>query len=136
MAELPNAERGMIMNDDNERGQLICQEGDGPILRISRQILSSPHMLCPVCGFECVHPIRVDVTSPGTKNGKVTVDNHGVHLDPTTQTTERGCIIDMWFACESGHRFTYRFQFHKGHTLVELRGRLDQDSDFDTIWRD
>lgn len=74
-------------------------------------------LVCPACGFDHVHPVRVEVISPGAEKGKVTVDNAGIRIDPNYPPVGRGVGITLDFVCEDGHRFTITYAFHKGQTL-------------------
>jgi hypothetical protein len=100
--------------------------------------LDEPALACPVCGFDYVHPIAIECRSPGQANGRLRVDQHGIHLDPTVPPDGRGVVIALTFLCEGGHLFTYRMRFHKGMTFFErtLADVPQQDAgQFETIWR-
>ena len=79
-------------------------------------------LLCPVCGFHYIHPVRVKV-APG--NNLTIIDKHGVRtFAEATEETEkaerqRGVRIYLEYSCENGHRGFLIFQFHKGNTFVE-----------------
>ena len=91
---------------------------------------------CPICGGENIHPVRLSCTSPGRREGMVSIDGSGVSIDPRHQPHGRGVRIELEFTCENnGHAFAYTLQFHKGATLLvtALRGERDWRP---TIWRD
>ena len=94
-------------------------------------------LLCPVCGFECVHPLRVKVA----KGDSVTlVDSKGTRVvkGETAETrkagSERGVRIILEYYCENGHHGNIIFQFHKGNTFVEHEV-LEELSGLETLWR-
>lgn len=90
---------------------------------------------CPVCDFEYCHPIRLTCISPGQRNGRVTIDAHGVAIDPRHPPADRGVRIGIEFACEHGHAFERSFHFSKGWTITcdEILG--ERPDDWATIWR-
>lgn len=92
-----------------------------------------PALACPICGHNCIHPIGLECLPPGATGGCLKVDADGVHLNPNTTLSERGVRITLAFACESGCRFAYAFQFHKGQTYVS---RHLEHTEIRTIWRD
>jgi len=94
-------------------------------------------LLCPECGFYCIHPICVKVA---TGKEMVSVDAEGTIIirAPTPETIEavnrRGARIYLEYCCENGHHGYIILQFRKGNTFVEhekLPG-----SDKATLWRD
>jgi len=103
------------------------------------------NILCPVCDFLCVHPVRVDVYR-GTQP-PVTVRKGGVQIGNAPKSSPfRGAVIQIFFICESGHRFIHRMQFHKGSTLSTVVVAREGDEysndnlwgsdDIETLWRD
>lgn len=99
---------------------------------------SHPALLCPVCGFEYVHPVGLTCQSAGRANTRLRVDAEGIHQDPLSSPSGRGVRITVEFLCESGHRFDYSFQFHKGWTFIEREANpqaLEVDQRPQTIWR-
>ena len=86
----------------------------------------------------CVHPTRVEVDRGGDV---CEIDAFGVGF-ATRPRRYRGVVTTQECACENGHRFVIRQQFHKGSTYLSvdrLPGvRLDPDAQAwpATIWRD
>lgn len=94
-------------------------------------------LLCPVCGFECIHPLRVTVA----KGDSVTlVDAEGTRVvkgetaESRKACSERGIRIIIEYYCENGHHGNIIFQFHKGNTFVEHEV-LEKTSEWNTLWR-
>ncbi|MEM2189779.1 MAG: hypothetical protein QXG35_10715 [Nitrososphaerota archaeon] len=98
-------------------------------------------LLCPVCGFYYVHPIRVSVA---TGEDETIIDSEGTHVLRGGRTEEamkacsgRGVRIILEISCENGHRGKIILQFHKGITYVEYEPHHDQDLlSWRTLWRD
>ena len=105
-------------------------------LPTSTENTANPVLICPICGDEYVHPIRVDVVSPGKRFGKVSVDSDGIHLNPEHPPLGRGCIVYLEFQCESGHRYYHRLEFDKGRTVATLLARNTTDDKAGPIWRE
>jgi hypothetical protein len=93
-------------------------------------------LACPVCGGTCVHPVRVTCVSPGRARGAVTIDAHGVAIDPHREPIGRGVWIAVAFGCENGHLFERQFQFHKGSTVVDTVVDARSSPEWATIWRE
>jgi len=91
---------------------------------------------CPVCGYECVHPEGVVVNA----GGAITIIESETPWTIYGEPTGRGVSIWLHFACEEGHRWTIRYQFHKGNTFKELVIDVPYNTtDWrgpKTIWRD
>ena len=103
------------------------------------QAPSSAHdhvLACPVCGGLNVHPIRLSCVSPGQSHGVITIDSHGVAMDPLHEPIGRGVWIALAFACEDGHLFEQRLHFHKGSTTLEQVVDRRASPSWMTIWRD
>lgn len=98
----------------------VLREGDGVLL-------------CPVCGFECVHPIGVVINA----GGDITAIDSTGRRTSSGRPAGRGVRIAHRFACEDGHEFGIAFHFNKGSTVVEVVdcGPLDI-ARIETIWRD
>jgi len=107
-------------------------------------------LLCPVCGFDCVHPQRVEVF-PVLGHVACVVTHQGVSIEPSDAAeAQRGISIELEFSCESGHVWTHELRFHKGATLIEttivrdeatVKAQIDPETgtlpgDLTTIWRD
>jgi hypothetical protein len=98
-------------------------------------------LTCPVCAFEYVHLQSVEVDQ-GTSIA--TVDAGGCRLAgrDVSEIGHRGSIIRLRMWCESGHRFTQVFRFHKGMTFVRVDVDDDAEADAEGIaclpelWRD
>jgi hypothetical protein len=92
---------------------------------------------CPVCGCEYNHLFRIVTNRGGT------VDVIGGWDDPprrfTTFPTHRGSSVWISFACEDGHTWSFRLQFHKGSTFscTELGEPWCTEDEWPaTFWRD
>ena len=95
---------------------------------------NSAVLCCPVCGFECVHPLAVTVEQGHTRTD---VQRQGTTVAPTDRGCyARGSLVELRFACEEGHEFRYRLEFHKGGMFVELAAQsCDPRRPFDELWR-
>ena len=94
---------------------------------------------CPVCGFECVHPVAVKV-EPVSGDTVVYINREGLHTF-TSRAAERirGIQITTTFLCEECHQWDEVRSFHKGITSQEIhRGPdwTDMECAPTTIWRD
>ena len=94
-------------------------------------------LLCPECGFHCIHPTCVKVAT-GKKMVSVDAEGTTIIRAPTPETIKavnrRRARIYLEYICENGHHGIIVLQFRKGNTLVEhekLPG-----SDKETLWRD
>src|SRR3990170_1094268 len=78
-------------------------------------------LLCPVCGHEYVHPLKVKVAVGSQVS---VIDSQGLQVieGETAETLEarqeRGVRIILEYHCENGHHSNLILQFHKGNTLV------------------
>ena len=94
-------------------------------------------LLCPVCGCEYVHPLKVKVA---TDNRIVIIDSEGLSIvqGDTAETNEaargRGVRIILEYRCEDGHHGNLILQFHKGSTFVHHE-ILPTDDGLKTLWR-
>jgi hypothetical protein len=87
-------------------------------------------VLCPRCGFECVHPTGVVVNA----GGQVTcITSDGTSM-LAASASGRGVRIALEFWCENQHGFEWVLQFHKGITSMDIKP--SDQSDCRTIWRD
>jgi hypothetical protein len=106
---------------------------------VGAELRGEPALACPVCGDQYVHPVELECVSPGTQEGKVTIDAGGIAIDPRHPCEGRGVRITLKFFCEQGHLFEYHLHFSKGSTLVERYASLSPataDKAKETIWRD
>ena len=106
---------------------------------VGRQLYGTPALACPVCGDENIHPVVFECQSPGTRNGRVTIDSAGITIDPRARHKGRGVRIKLKFAGECGHGFEYVLEFYKGSTMVSRYSRnlpKDDEQSPETIWRD
>ena len=77
---------------------------------------------CPICGREDhydnlnVHLGPVSVRQNGTET---TVDREGDKVRTVTPNG-RGSTVSLALWCESGHRFSIQFSFHKGSTYLTI----------------
>jgi len=89
-------------------------------------------VLCPTCGFEYVHPISVMVN----RGGEITtVDADGTRMR-SSAPSGRGVLVTVTYQCESGDRFRWEMQFHKGNTEMACHPVGFDDDSLPTIWRD
>jgi len=111
---------------------------EGLILRTAKNIFPGLEVLvCPVCGFECMHPLKVKVA---TGHSMTTVDSKGTHRSkgesPETRKalSERGTRIILEYCCENNHHGNIILQFHKGNLFVEdeVLPKLEK---WETLWR-
>ena len=89
-------------------------------------------IVCPVCGFEYVHPIGVRVT----REKEVTeITSKGISIRDATNPG-RGVIIEFEYVCENGHHGAITLTFHKGETYLghEELQQLEHD-EWETVWR-
>jgi hypothetical protein len=92
-------------------------------------------ILCPVCKSDYVHMEYV-VCNQG--DYEVGVNGDGIHTR-SNQEHARGSVVYLACWCENGHRFAFRFQFHKGQTFAELKRGVDFHPGTDSVselWRD
>ena len=108
-------------------------------LKTNNTAISNKEVLeCPICGFECIHPISVKVA---TGKYVTCVDAQGQETiwSPTPETDkaekQRGVRIFLEYVCENGGHHGYLiFQFHKGNTFVEHE-QLPELVKVNTLWR-
>ena len=97
-------------------------------------------LLCPICGFDYVRLVQVEVGPAGKAMQSTTINAQGVSTCPRGGAggLGRGNTLTLTFQCESGHEFRRSFLFHKGHTLLECSGsEIPDASDVkQTLWRD
>lgn len=92
-----------------------------------------PVLACPVCGFHCVHPEKVEVIQ---NKSRVIVTKDGAQLVPHDEPVwNRGSVTVQWFWCEDGHHFAYEYAFHKGSVYVTLRSEESVGTE-PSLWRD
>ena len=100
-------------------------------------------IVCPVCGWECCHPVAVKV-EPVNGDTVVYINSEGLRTFASTAAERiRGIRITTTFLCEEGHTWDEERAFHKGSTSQTLRRGPDWvDAGVDpelmptTIWRD
>lgn len=108
-------------------------------LKTNNTTISNAEVLeCPICGFECIHPISVKVA---TGEYVTCIDAQGQETiwAPTPETEiaarQQGIRIYLEYSCENGeHRGYIIFQFHKGNTLIEHE-QLTEPAEVKTLWR-
>ncbi|WP_420629344.1 hypothetical protein [Candidatus Leptofilum sp.] len=94
-----------------------------------------PHIVCPYCDFEYVHPAKVRVYPvEGDLEWEITSKGPALR-DSDAAKHQRGVTISITFFCESGHSWESVFQFHKGSTFFNVI-EVKSDNDLDTLWRD
>ncbi len=94
-------------------------------------IIPDQGVICPVCEFEYIHPVSVEVNAGGSIT---TVDQLGTRMT-AGKPAGRGVLISLGFTCENGHNFTIALQFHKGATSAALVD-VGEGEWQPTIWRD
>jgi hypothetical protein len=97
------------------------------------------HVVCPVCGYDCVHPISVAV-EPVCGETRCLVDAFGVHVTPSDIINQvRGAVVTLAFLCEAGHQWSTRLEFRKGYTMAStIQGQTVEGAITypPTLWRD
>ena len=94
-------------------------------------------LVCPVCGFEYVHPLKVKVA---IGNCVTVVDSNGTRMvegetaESIKAVKRRGVRIILEYRCENGHHGNLILQFSKGVTFVEHE-TLDSERGGQTLWR-
>lgn len=81
----------------------------------------SEFVLCPVCGFDCVHIVNVSVLSGDddyVSNAVVisSLNNVGFLNSLKTYNRNRNLSVLTEFICEAGHGWSEYLAFHKGST--------------------
>ena len=102
-----------------------------------------PAVLCPVCGWENVHPVALKA-EPVNGDTVVYINSEGLRTFATNVAERiRGIRITTTFVCEEGHQWDEERAFHKGTTSQKMhRGpdwvdpRVDPELMPTTIWRD
>ena len=90
------------------------------------------YLVCPICGFEFVHPISVRVTR---EKETTEITGKGIFIRDA-ENLGRGVIIELEYVCENGHHGIIRLRFYKGSTYV---GHVElpelKHDEWETIWR-
>jgi hypothetical protein len=97
------------------------------------------YLICPTCGFEYVHPIRVKVA---TGDGVTVIENKETRYvqRETAEVLQAkkncGVRILLEYVCESGDHGNIILQFHEGITYFEHE-RLPElkPEEWRTLWR-
>ena len=107
--------------------------------------MNAAQLLCPVCGWENVHPVALKA-EPVSGDTVVYINAEGLRTFATNVAERiRGIRITTTFLCEEGHTWDEERAFHKGSTSQTLRRGPDWvDPGVDpelmlmptTIWRD
>src|SRR5215208_7268629 len=97
-------------------------------------------VLCPVCGWENVHPVALKA-EPVSGNTVVYINSEGLRTFASTAAQRiRGIRITTTFFCEESHTWDEERRFHKGSTSQLLRRGPDWSSEPElaptTLWRD
>ncbi len=97
-------------------------------------------VLCPICGWEYVHPVALKA-EPVSGDTVLYVNGDGIRTYPTTiaERGVRGIRITTTFLCEQGHQWDEERAFHKGVTIQTVRRGPDwEDAEMmpATLWRD
>lgn len=94
-------------------------------------------VVCPECGFECVHLGSVAVAG-GFFNVKVGGDGE-VKRQALPPHGRRGSMVGIVMWCEEGHMWVTTYAFHKGAVTMahELIATFDVEKDNPAeLWRD
>lgn len=95
----------------------------------------APGLCCPLCGMTYVHPEQV-IVEQGKTRTIVRCERTRVEASGRGAAQSRGSLIQLDFWCESGHRFRYGLEFHKGQVFCELfTGEWNESFDLDELWR-
>jgi hypothetical protein len=70
-------------------------------------------LVCPQCGFDYLHLLRVEATAQALV-AVVGAVAHRLLPAPAAGGTGRGSAVVLWLLCENGHRFAWSMHFHKG----------------------
>jgi hypothetical protein len=107
------------------------------MLRSSTTALSGMEVLvCPVCGFEYVHPPKVKVAA---QNQTIIIEANELRVMQceTAETLqaqqERGARIILEYQCENGHHGDLILQYRKGNTLV-FHETLPPQKGLEPLW--
>ena len=76
---------------------------------------NEPILCCPFCGSSHVRPAHV-VVDVGVRRTRVTAKATRVEAS----RANAGAVIELSFWAECGHRFAYRWMFHRGKFRGEL----------------
>lgn len=109
---------------------------DVPLEIFAPDLSGNLRVVCPVCGFECIHPVRVRVFPVGGDTEyEITAD--GLSMGGSTAAEhQRGVSIVVGFVCENGDAFDVEFRFHKGATSIYAYTHdVDAHGCIRTIWR-
>jgi hypothetical protein len=100
-----------------------------------------PDVMCPVCGWGCIHPVALKV-EPVNGDTIVYINSEGLRTFASAAAERfRGIRITTTFLCEEGHTWDEERAFHKGITSQTVRRGPDPDWSEpelapSTIWRD
>lgn len=85
--------------------------------KVDTSLVGEPVQACPVCNDPWIHLQAVEV-----EQGRQLTTHTKGEATTTTKPDQkpRGSIVVIRFIGECGHKFAYRWQFHKGTTYVEL----------------
>jgi len=78
-------------------------------------------VLCPICGFECLHHGAVQVYVRDEEDGDTTVIQIGDHEPARENPSGRRGAIGIKFQGECGHEFEMLVVQHKGTTYLQFR---------------
>src|SRR5436190_4826956 len=87
---------------------------------LTSEMYGEPTICCPICGQTYVHlgPVAVEQGHTLTL-----VSGENTVVKPTDRhKRERGSLVQLTFAGECGHVFTYSLNFYKGGVLIGLAG--------------
>lgn len=95
---------------------------------------------CPICGYECVHPVAVYVrTEEGGRPMIHAITEAGHTVTPVVVDEVfdniRGVVIIREYLGECEHRWLERERFHKGETYTDVKPLGLAPGPGGTIWR-
>jgi hypothetical protein len=86
-------------------------------------------LICPACGFESLHLLRVDVLQdplPGASPGRPTGPTRAGYACLGTRLD--ACTTAIRMGCGDGHRFTWQLAVHEGRLLASLVDVVEADA--------
>jgi hypothetical protein len=87
---------------------------------------------CSGCGFEYIHPVKVEVIGERT----TTITNQGIEDKVSQELPGRGVQIRITFQCEDGCEYDHSYHFYKGNTTLVVTKHGKYEEQLETIWRD
>ena len=88
---------------------------------VSENANRKTRLVCPVCGFDYVHPIGITCAPTENTGGTLKV------IGDVISWNGHADVVTLKFFCEDGHHFEYQLQFHKGATLLTVSATNSDD---------